>query len=52
MVLLVSSVFPNLGLRAMFFVLKDVAGRFPLVEYGLDSAVHAHWHKDVVWRLL
>ncbi len=30
-----SNIFAILGLRAMYFLLADVAGRFPLLKYGL-----------------
>ena len=34
-IVLTSNVFAILGLRAMYFLLADVAGRFSLLKYGL-----------------
>jgi tellurite resistance protein TerC len=38
-IVLTSNIFAILGLRAMYFLLADMADRFPLLKYGLASVL-------------
>jgi len=45
-IVLTSNVFAILGLRAMYFLLADMADRFSLLKYGLGDRVDVHRRQD------
>lgn len=60
-VVITSNIFAILGLRAMYFLLADVADRFHLLKYGLalvlafigcKMLLAQYWHMPVAWSLV
>jgi predicted tellurium resistance membrane protein TerC len=49
-IVLTSNVFAILGLRAMYFLLADMADRFSLLKYGLAAGADVHRRQDAADR--